>query len=190
VSLTNPHRLYSRSEILSRESPVPREPGVYAWYFRSVPSGVPTDGCTHLMGYTLLYVGISPKATPKNGRKPSTQTLWHRLRYHMRGNAEGSTLRLSLGCLLGRELGIELRRVGSGTRLTFGNGEERLSQWIEQNALVSWEVDVTPWKAEKELITRLCLPLNLEGNLHPFCRVLSGIRAEARVRARALPAVQ
>jgi hypothetical protein len=29
----------------------------------------------------------------------------------MRGNAEGSTLRLTLGCLLSEQLGIELRRV-------------------------------------------------------------------------------
>ena len=31
----------------------------------------------------------------------------------MRGNAEGSTLRLTLGCLLAGELGLQLRRVGT-----------------------------------------------------------------------------
>ncbi|MER6923283.1 GIY-YIG nuclease family protein [Streptomyces spiralis] len=52
-------------------------------------------------------------------------------RYHYRGNAAGSTLRLTLGCLFG----LELRRVGSGTRLTFGRvGEARLSQWMAANA--------------------------------------------------------
>ena len=40
----------------------------------------------------------------------------NRIRYHFRGNAEGSTLRLTLGCLLIKPLGIELRRVGSGKR--------------------------------------------------------------------------
>jgi hypothetical protein len=43
------------------------------------------------------------------------------------GNAEGSTLRLSSGCILAEQLGIQLRRVGSGKRLTFGTGEQRLS---------------------------------------------------------------
>jgi hypothetical protein len=49
-------------------------------------------------GLALLYVGISPKPPSAVGT-PSRQTLRSRLRYHFRGNAEGSTLRLSLGCL-------------------------------------------------------------------------------------------
>jgi hypothetical protein len=51
-------------------------------------------------------------------------------------NAEGSTLRLTLGCLLADELGIELRRVGSGKRFTFSTGEKRLSEWMEANARI------------------------------------------------------
>ena len=46
-----------------------------------------------------------------------------RIRYHYQGNAEGSTLRLTLGCLLSEELDIELQRVGSGKRMTFAEGE-------------------------------------------------------------------
>jgi hypothetical protein len=38
---------------------------------------------------------------------------------HYTGNAEGSTLRKTLGCLLADELGIQLRRVGSGKGMTF-----------------------------------------------------------------------
>src|SRR5262245_55522729 len=83
-----------------------------------IPSGVPTGDCLTVNGVTLLYVGIAPKASPSGGGKPSSQSLWHRIRYHYRGNAEGSTLRLTLGCLLAKELGLELRRVGSGRRLT------------------------------------------------------------------------
>ncbi|MFF3911407.1 GIY-YIG nuclease family protein [Streptomyces sp. NPDC001848] len=56
--------------------------------------------------------------------RTSTQNLRKRVRYHYRGNAAGSTLRLTLCCLLG----LELRRVGSGNRLTFGkSGEASLS---------------------------------------------------------------
>ena len=51
------------------------------------------------------------------------------------GNAEGSTLRRTLGCLLAEQLGIELRRVGSGRRFTFLRGEQALSGWMAQNAL-------------------------------------------------------
>ncbi|MET9440781.1 GIY-YIG nuclease family protein [Streptomyces sp. NPDC006610] len=54
--------------------------------------------------------------------RTSTQNLRKRVRYHYRGNAAGSTLRLTLGCLLG----LELRRVGSGKRMTFGKAGEAI----------------------------------------------------------------
>jgi hypothetical protein len=34
--LLNPSRLWTRAEILSRPSPLPKLAGVYAWYFRSL----------------------------------------------------------------------------------------------------------------------------------------------------------
>ena len=33
------------------------------------------------------------------------------------------------------EFGIQLRRVGSGSRMTFGAGEQALSAWMAENAL-------------------------------------------------------
>src|SRR5687768_16164181 len=101
-ALSNP--LYSRADVMSKPSPVPKSPGVYAWYFRQIPPTVPPNACIVQDGLTLLYIGISPSAPPMNGKRPSSQSLWHRLRYHYRGNAEGSTLRLTLGCLLADQL--------------------------------------------------------------------------------------
>jgi hypothetical protein len=95
---------------------------------------------------------------------PSKQSLQHRIRYHFAGNSEGSTLRLSLGCLLAGQLGIELRRVGSGKRYTFSTGEAKLSEWMEGHARVVWHVCDEPWKLEEELISSLDLPLNLDQN--------------------------
>ena len=113
-----------------------------------------------------------------------------RIRYHYQGNAEGSTLRLSLGCLLSEELDIELRRVGSGKRMTFVEGEEALSQWMADNAFVCWEQDDAPWVRERELIEELPLPLNLDANQsNPFAATLSGLRHSAREVARQLPVV-
>ena len=185
-SLLHPDRVWSREEILVRDCPVPRVPGVYAWFFKQVPPGVPTDGCIRQRGLWLLYVGISPTAPPKNGRQPSRQTLRSRLRYHFRGNAEGSTLRLTLGCLLQEILGIQLRRVGSGKRMTFtALGENNLSTWMSENAYVNWVVFDEPWKLEERLIRSLSLPLNLRDNgTHPFHPVLSEIRRAAKERAR------
>jgi hypothetical protein len=81
-----------------------------------------------------------------------------------------------------------LRRVGSGTRLTFADGEARLSQWMAENAFVCWVAHQRPWELEDALLKTLDLPLNLQGNdQHPFRHHLRSIRAAARDRARALP---
>ena len=118
-------------EVLSRPCPVPRSPGVYGWWFRTVPADIDVSHCAHREGLTLLYTGISPKRPPVNGKPPSSRNLRQRITYHYNGNAEGSTLRKTLGVLLADELGIELRRVGSGTRRTFGQrGESLLSNWM------------------------------------------------------------
>jgi hypothetical protein len=135
---------------------VPRAPGVYAWYFRDLPPLVPPDGCIVRDGLTLLYAGIAPKAPPNNGARASEQTLCHRIRYHMRGNAYGSTLRLTLGCLLAESLGIELHRVGGGKRTTLAEGEAKLSAWMEENAFVCWMETREPWTVETQLITLVC----------------------------------
>lgn len=188
MPLVFPNRVWSRAEVLSSPSPVPRAPGIYAWYFRNLPKLVPTDGCIRLGDLALLYIGIAPKAPPQNGRRPSSQKLWHRIRYHYRGNAEGSTLRLTLGCLLAGELGLELRRVGSGRRMTFGHGEAWLSEWMSENAFVTWAEDTAPWITEAGAIADMPLPLNLDMNrLHPFHATLTDVRRLARERARSLP---
>jgi hypothetical protein len=133
-ALVRPARLWTRQEVLARPSPVPAAAGIYAWYFSTVPIAVDTSGCVELDGWRLLYVGISPKPPPANGTAASRQQLRSRLRQHYRGNAAGSTLRLTLGCLLASELGLQLRRVGSGQRLTFADGEQVLSAWMGRHA--------------------------------------------------------
>jgi len=186
--LLGPARLWSREEVLSRSSPVPKSPGAYAWYFRDLPPSVPLTGCIINADFHLLYVGISPSAPPTNGKAASKQTLSHRIRSHMQGNAKGSTLRLSLGCILADALGLELRRVGSGNRFTFSAGEKHLSEWMDDNAKVVWKVCEEPWKLEEKLISTLHPPLNLDQNIgNAFFPVLSGLRKAAKARARTLP---
>lgn len=190
LDLFEPPRVWSRAEVLSSPCPVPREPGVYAWYFKEAPPGVPITDCVRSGDLTLLYVGIAPRALPMNGKPASSQRLRHRVRYHYRGNAEGSTLRLTLGCLLANRLGIELRRIGSGNRLTFAGGESVLSSWMHDNAFVAWHVDVEPWTLERQILGGVALPLNLDMNRgHAFHPVLSQLRREAKEGARRLPVV-
>lgn len=177
-ALIAPMKVWRRSEVLERPSPVPAVPGVYAWWFDELPAQLDVTGCARSGGLTLLYTGISPKAPPQNGRAPSKGHLRQRIQTHDSGNAEGSTLRKTLGCLLSEQLGIQLRRVGTGGRRTFVEGEAKLSRWMEKHALVSWVVRQSPWELEDRAIATFDLPLNLDGNSR------NGFYAELK-RARA-----
>ena len=190
-ALLQPEHLYERADVRAKPCPVPAEPGIYAWYFRELPdSRIQRDHLHHAHGLTLLYVGISPKAPPLSGGKPSSENLRKRIRYHYEGNAEGSTLRLTLGCLLSSCLGTALRRVGSGKRLTFGSGETTLTDWMAENALVTWIATPAPWEVEAQLLDELDLPLNLDQNSgNHFYPTLREVRKDAREKARALPII-
>jgi hypothetical protein len=103
----------------------------------------------------LLYVGISPN------NERSRQHLRKRVVYHLKGNAEGSTLRLTLT----------------------HQGEQWLDAWLDKNAVVCWTEHPEPWLLEHELLGAYSLPLNIQDNRsHPFCASLS----EARRAANAL----
>ena len=181
--LTKPKTLYSRSEILTKPCPVPQNRGLYAWYFTNIPSTVISEGCIKKDEKTLLYAGISPKD------ENSKQNLRKRITNHFRGNAEGSTLRLTLGTLLSRESDFPLRRVGSGSRKTFTHlGEQWLDKWMDINAYVCWVEYEKPWEEEKEIIENVSLPLNIQDNdHHPFAKTLSKMRVEAKKEANETP---
>ena len=104
--------LFTRQQVLVEPALIPPARGVYAWYFRDIPPTVPVEDCHTRDGLTLLYVGISPK------NASSLQNLRKRITYHYKGNAEGSTLRLTLGALLTPTSDFPLRRVGSGRRMS------------------------------------------------------------------------
>ncbi|MGY1829009.1 GIY-YIG nuclease family protein [Geodermatophilus sp. SYSU D01180] len=183
-----PERVWRREEVLARPSPVAAAPGVYGWWLDRLPAPMNVTGCRSWRGLTLLYTGISPKQPPRNGRPPSKSHLRERIETHYAGNAEGSTLRKTLGCLLAEELGIQLRRVGSGRRRTFIEGEQALSTWMADHASVSFVEHERPWELEDQLITTLDLPLNLDGNSRNAFHVeLTRVRKQCVAAADALP---
>ncbi|MGW5269185.1 GIY-YIG nuclease family protein [Rhodococcus sp. NPDC003994] len=178
--------IYTRADVLASPCPVPTSRGVYGWWFDKPPSdSIDTTNCQKRDGLTLLYTGISPSKPPTNGKAPSKENIRKRIKYHYQGNAAGSTLRLTLGCLLGREHGIALRRVGaSGSRLHFHSDEALIDRWMDQHAFVSWVEHTEPWELEDHLIDTLDLPLNLQGNKHNhFYATLAKCRADARRHA-------
>jgi hypothetical protein len=180
-------RPFTRDEVFSEPCPVPAEPGAHGWWFRTVPAAIDVSGCEQLDGLTLLYVGISPTPPPADGRPSTSQDLRKRIRYHFgagTADAEGSTLRKTLGALLADELGFKLRRIGSGQRRTFAAGEAVLTQWMAENALVSWMVRPQPWLFETDLIASLDLPFNIHGNQrNAFYPELKRVRRQAVLNA-------
>jgi hypothetical protein len=188
LAFLSPQRLWHRNEVLSRPSPIPAVSGVYGWWFDRLPATFDVSNCRQFDGSTLLYTGISPKQPPRNGRAGSKGQLRQRIVTHYAGNAEGSTLRKTLGCLLAAELGIQLRRVGSGSRRTFVDGEQQLSRWMGEHAYVSYTPHDRPWVLEERLIELLDLPLNLDGNnRNAFRPQLSRVRRDAVVASNLLP---
>lgn len=180
------------ADVLTDPNPVPERGGIYAWYFGDLPPGIAWGGCHVFDGRTLLYVGISPKAAPMNGAPASRQTLRKRLRTHYCGNAAGSTLRLTLGCLLGSRLDLALRRVGSGGRYTFTNpGEGVLDEWMAQHAFVTWAAHDQSWLIEHQALkSGLVLPLNIQGNPRDdLAKFISSIRRECRLRAETMSVI-
>jgi NTP pyrophosphatase (non-canonical NTP hydrolase) len=191
AAFKNPARLVSRREFYSKPCPVPESSGIYGWWFDQLPGAFEVERCETYHGSYLLYIGICPKQPPKSGQAPNKRTLRDRIREHFGLNAEGSTLRLTLGCLLADELDLQLRRVGSGKRFTFAHdGETQLSGWMSQHARVSWWVTEQPWAVESQLISSLDLPLNLDQNKHNvFHEHLTQLRKGAKASARNLPIV-
>lgn len=178
--------LIALSDLFGSSELPPRAAGIYAWYFDAPLPHAPIAGCVQRGPFTLVYVGIAPKQPSASGAVSRT-TLRSRLRQHCAGTVEGSTLRLTLGCLLADELGLRLAAVGRSGRLTFGvDGEARLSAWMAVHARVSFVITPEPWANERQLLCALSLPLNLRDNDgHPFRSTLGAIRSAARTRARA-----
>ncbi len=181
--------IHTRAEVLTTPCPVPTNPGVYGWWFETPPArDIDMAGCYKRDGLTLLYAGISPSKPPTNGKAASRENIRKRITYHYRGNAAGSTLRLTLGSLLSDDIGIQLRRIGSGNRFHFHDGERALDDWMAKHALVSWVAHPQPWVLEDALIKMYDLPLNLMGNRHnAFHSILSQARSASRRRAMELP---
>lgn len=177
-----PDKTFSRAEVMCNPTPVPAVNGIYFWWFKEIPPEVPIEDCITQNGYTLLYVGISPD---KKSKPNSRANLRQRIKTHYSGNAEGSTLRRTLGVLLATKSNFPLRRVGSGKRTTFTHsGEQWLDQWMEKNARVYWVADEEPWVLEETLISNISLPLNLQGNNHSFKPILSAMRSKAMAEAK------
>jgi hypothetical protein len=169
--LLSPQKLYSRTEILTRPSPVPKLPGVYAWYIHNLPEIVPTADCHHHANLPLAYIGIS-------------SNLQKRLKQHLNGPTNLSTLRRTLSSLLIDDLALTPQMINK-KKFNLGRSEEKLSQWLAQNGSVVWLAHPTPRQLELIFLNSgLSLPLNVESNkTHPFQMTLKQLRQSLKAKA-------
>ena len=178
--LCDASRLYGAHEVYETPELVDDKKGVYAWFFASGSLPVPKAPYHRLDGFDLLYVGIA-------GHDPkSTQTLRDRIyKFHLGCYAHNSTLRQSLGALLHKQL--RLRMIIRGKDSVVWSDEDALTNWLCNNACVSWWPCEYPKSTEDKILTSLgdFLPLNIKENpLNPFAKELQQLRKKMREKAK------
>ena len=172
--ILNPEKIFSKNEIFSRPSPIPKESGVYGAYFKEVPSGIDIKNCVLFEERTLLYIGVS------------TINLQKRIKGHYTKDASRSTLRNTLGILLADKSKFPLRRIEPYKRKTRNftpDGESWLNLWVEENMFFSFETTPSYLQREDEYLKKLgpsgSLPLNIDKNTHPYSSKLKRKRKAA-----------
>ena len=130
-----------------------------------------------LDGWLLLYIGITENLRSRiNGK-------------HINGSVGNSTLRKSLATLLHKNLNLQLRPVGTQQKKDFAldhPSENRLTEWIIQNARVAFITNKNPWESEDANLEKYgqYLILNIEKNPNnPFGEQLRLMRKSCCMEA-------
>ncbi len=139
---------------------LPETPGNYLVTIRDI-NALPTFGYTieapTYRGQHLIYTGVA--GTSIRGR------VW---KNHFCGNAGHSTLRLTLGILLGFTPIPRDKKNPNNGHVRFVLEEERqLRSWMTENLLFHYLPNEAPKSLESELIGNLNPPLNLDENYNP-----------------------
>ena len=117
-------------------------------------------------GFDLLYVGAS------------LDPLRRRVLCHLTGNTRTSSLRMTVGAILSRELELEPTGAGNRTCYDFGAGEARLTEWLVNHTRVGLIPTPNPFGLEKTILRDVPLPFNIsERRRHPYSKFLMAVRA-------------
>lgn len=122
-------------------------------------------------GTDLLYIG-------------SSSNLRARISCHLRDDSTTSTFRMSIGCLLQRNLDLEIFSHPIRATFNFGPGEPRLTRWMCLNTAIAIWPCTHADELEKALIKGLPAPINIvDRRGHPYAQFLQGVRDRANDRA-------
>ncbi|HBV83869.1 MAG TPA: hypothetical protein DEB74_14005 [Lachnospiraceae bacterium] len=115
--------------------------------------GIPVT-YTKFRDYDVIYVGLASNSLKDRDIKK-----------HFNGNAGGSTLRKSLGCLFGYNLIPRDSHYNSNGKTKFNvTDESKLSDWIKTNLIMFYYPNKEFDSVESLLIQALNPPLNLDKN--------------------------
>jgi hypothetical protein len=125
-------------------------------------------------GHELLYTGAS------------LDPLRRRVLDHLTGNTKGSSLRMTAGVLMTTELGLDPVAAPNRTYFDFGDGEQRLTDWLLAKTRVATVADDDPYYLEHKVLTSTPMPLNIsERRRHPYSKYLMNLRSLFAARPRA-----
>lgn len=175
----------------TRASVLPDKPGNYIIVLRStssLPIKVQISTTPILTSfqhkkekYNVVYVGKSNKSLRIRDYKQ-----------HFTGTAGNSTIRKSLGCLLGFKLIPRDINSPQNGKTTFDEFDERtLTEWMKDNLLLFYYANNDYANVEKELIRTYNPPLNLQGNFNKtnldFRKELSALRSCTSAKQAPIP---
>ena len=105
----------------------------------------------NLNGFEVVYTGIAGKSLRRRDYQQ-----------HFTGNAGSSTLRKSIGSLMGLTKIPRDKDPSNGKSKFTEGGEEKLSNWMAENLFLYYKENPKPIQFEEGLINEYCPPLNLD----------------------------
>ena len=159
---------------------LPNSPGLYFWYFQNIDEifseeqteKLYFDSVKKINGYFLLYIGIAVG-----------QSIKQRITDKHLNSAHVSTLRHSIGVLLANKARLKPSLTAEAGKFALDKDwgvEKRITEYIKENAKISWIIDENPNRLETLFLNnykRYSFPLNINKNRnHPFCEILMNLR--------------
>jgi len=172
-SILEDFRNYQFDPQLDNEIKVSNSGGNYILCLRKnskLPNTPITPICTNFEGFEVVYTGIA-----------SVSLRTRDYRQHFKGNNAGrSTLRKSLGVLLGyQQIQRDKGQNNGKTKFNYQD-EQKLSEWMHSNLIMFALPTIDYNNIEIMLINHFNPPLNLKGNQNnvnlDFRRLLSNLR--------------
>lgn len=153
--------------LTSDKNKIPNAPGNYIVVLREGTS-LPEIGIEPI--YTLVdYEGTSYRVIYTGLASDSLQERDYK--QHFTGNNAGrSTLRKSLGSLMGFKKIPRDKEPGNGKTKFVEQDEAALSVWMQSNLLLFFKIDGNFEEAEKKLINEMNPPLNIQSNTNEINR--------------------